>query len=421
MSEPDLGTAMPTDPDAIAAEFRRGWPVILGANLGLAIGLTALPGYSVGIFMRALQAEFGWTRGQISLAPTLLITVLALVSPALGWLTDRVRTAWICGPGLLVVAIGLAILSRLGPSLTGFQLSYAALGLLGCGASALPYARAVSGSFLHRRGLALGVAMIGTGLSAMIVPALLAPYAAREGWRAGYLALAVVAAAGSPFVVLLMLRAPKPPRKGSESTYPGYSFAEALRTRAFWTLAVCFVLIPLGVGGLLLHLMAFLSDAGLPPAQAGAIAGLAGAFQIASRVGVGWIFDRAPPRIVAASVMGVSAACLGALAVGGASVAILAPLAFGLAMGAEIDLVGYMTAHLFGLRAYGRLYGALYGTTMGGTALSPLLYGNLYDATHSYTLAISLAAAMLATSALLLLTLPRARLDLAPIPAPLPA
>jgi MFS family permease len=390
------------------AEFRRGWPVVVGANLGIAVGVTAFPGFSLGVFMRGLQAEFGWTRAQISLSETLLILMVGLASPGLGWLADRIRPAWICASGLAVLALGLALLSRLGANVHAFQATYAAIGILACGAGALPFARAVSGSFNEARGLALGLSMVGTGLSAMLVPALLAPYAQLVGWRQGYMTLAVIVALATPIVAILLACAPAgaAPASGTGRA-DGAAFPASIRSRAFWVLATSFLLIPLALAGLLFHLIAYLRDAGLSPAKAGAIAAIAGAVQIASRVLAGWLVDRMPAQRVAAGMTAASGLCLAALAAMGPHAALLAPIAFGLAMGAEIDLVGYMTARWFGMRSYGRLYGLLYGAAMLGAAISPVVYGKLYDETRSYVGAICLGSIMLLASALLFLLMPR--------------
>lgn len=62
--------------DKSKGEFARGWRVLLGAILGIAIGIAAVPGPAIGIFLRDLQAEFGWSRAEIALGPTLLIMIV---------------------------------------------------------------------------------------------------------------------------------------------------------------------------------------------------------------------------------------------------------------------------------------------------------------------------------------------------------
>ncbi len=393
---------------AVGRELAAGWPVVLGANIGIAVGVTAIPAAAIAVFMRALSAEFGWSRAELSVGPAILMGVVALASPLVGWLADRVRAAWIVSVGLGFIAAALVLFSQMGPSLAAYYLLFAATGLLGSLAAAVPYARAVSASFVRGRGLALGLAMLGIGISAALLPALLSPYAARVGWRQGYLALAVVVACAIPFVGLLMSRQVAIVR-ARHATEGGRdeSFTQALRDPAFWTLAACFVLIPLSVGGMQLHLLSFLGDAGVKAGTAGLIASTAGIVQVVCRILSGWLVDRFDARRVAATLMAVAGLCIAGVALFGTAAAVLAPVAFGIAMGAEVDLIGYMTARYFGMRAYGRLYGLLYAAMMVGAALSPIFFGQVFDATHSYAPALCGASAMLLLSALLFVTLRR--------------
>lgn len=391
------------------SEFAAGWPVVLGADIGIAIGAAMTPMLAISVFMNSFEKEFGWSRTEISLGSTIILAVLALTSPFIGWLADRVRSVWIATFGLTGLSASYVALGSLGPDLRFFYLACAGTAVIACGAGTTTFARAVSECFVRQRGLALGIAMVGTGVTAILMPAVLAPYAAQHGWRAGYRLLALVVACGTPLVALLMSRAPRP-ACGSVGTEAGSGgkaiLAAALGGRVFWTLAVCFVVIPLSLAGMLVHLLAFLHDAGVDPASAGMIAGSAGLTQIVCRVLSGWLIDRFFAPGIATVMMVTSAVGLGLVAVFGAPLVLLAPLAFGIALGAEIDLLGFLTARYFGMLAYGRIYGLLYAATMLGSAVSPIFYGVSFDLTGSYRAALFLGSALLLLSGALFATLP---------------
>jgi MFS family permease len=383
--------------------------VLLGATLGIGVGVIALPSPAIGVFMRALQAEFGWTRTEISLGPTILIAGLALASPLLGWVADRVSAVWITGASLAALCVSFLLFSRLGPDLWLYYAGFALMAVTACGAATLVYARVVSANFVRGRGLALGLAMVGNGLTGIFLPMLLVPYAASAGWRQGFVALAVLVALAAPAVAFLMSRSRSQAVGGGSETgaASGVSFERAIRDRAFWTMALAFALIPLGASGMHLHLLAFLADAGVPPATAGAVASLGGVALIVGRVLTGWLIDHAFAPWVAAGMMALSAACIGAMGLFGAPAGWLGAVAIGLSIGAELDLIGYLTARYFGMRAYGRIYGLLYAAVLVGSALSPLAYGRVADLTGGYAPALFGAAALLALAAVLFLTLRR--------------
>ena len=43
------------------SEFGRGWPVVSAAAVGVGLGLSPLPFYTLGVFVAPLVQEFGWT------------------------------------------------------------------------------------------------------------------------------------------------------------------------------------------------------------------------------------------------------------------------------------------------------------------------------------------------------------------------
>lgn len=393
-------------PRPVIAEFTAGLPILLGAALGIGVGVIALPSPAIGVFMRALQSEFGWSRAEISLGPTILIATLALVSPFLGWLADRAPARVIVTASLAALAVSFFLFSRLNGALWAYYLGFAAMAAASSGAATLVYARVLSTAFVRGRGLALGLAMTGNGVTGIVLPLMLTPYAAAAGWREGFVALALVVAIATPMVWLL-IGGGSGRRRTAIGDATGVTFAEAVRQRTFWIMAACFALIPFAAGGLHLHFLAYLADAGVDPATAGSIASLGGVVLIVARIGTGWLIDRTFAPHVAAAAMAISALSIAAMAWFGTPAAALGVIAVGLSIGAELDLIGYMTARYFGLRAFGRTYGLLYAAVLVGSACSPIAYGWVVDLTHSYQASFYGAAAVMLACALLFLTLPR--------------
>jgi nitrate/nitrite transporter NarK len=390
-----------------ARELASRWPVVLGAILGVGLGTVALPQPAIGIFMHAMQAQFGWTRAEISTGPTILIGLLALTAPLVGWIADRIAPAWISGLSLAALAASFFLLSRVGPDVRLYYGAFVFMGATGCGAASLVYARVISSNFDHARGVALGLAMMGNGVTGIFLPMLLVPYAAQHGWRAGFLALGTLVALSAPFIALLLSRS-RPavharPQTIDGALPPGKSLEEALRQPTFWVLVIAFSLIPLSLSGLSLHFVALLTDAGIGARQAGVLASLIGVAMIISRLASGWLLDRLPGPLVAASTMAISAACIASMGLFGALAAPFGAVAIGMALGSELDLVGYMTARYFGFRAYGRIYGLLYAACLVGGAISPIAVGLIADATHAYTVSLFGSAGLLLLSALFFL------------------
>jgi MFS family permease len=71
--------------------------------------------------------------------------------------------------------------------------------------------------------------------------------------------------------------------------------------------------------------------------------------------------------------------------------AILTVITFGLAGGAEIHMLAFLTSRYFGMRDYGKIYGCQLLSFYIAGALGPLVAGLMYDALGSYTLYLSSA------------------------------
>ena len=387
-------------------EFSSGWRIIVASAIGIAVGIMALPFSTAGFFIPHLESEFGWSRSAISLASTLLILLVALASPFVGWLADQKSPIGLIGISLTAVAVGFFALSGLTGSISAYYAIFCAMALLGSAASSLIFARIVSGAFVQARGLALGLSMAGNAVTTMVAPVILVPLLSEYGWRLGYQLLGAVVLVAASSIVLLLRRQQAvsgPLRTNISGTQSDSSFHAAVTSPAFGVMAVAFMAVPLAATGLLLHFVPLLTDAGLSPKEAGTLAGLIGVGLLVGRIATGFLLDRFNPARVGAMMMVLSSAGFALLSYVGVQAAPFTAIAIGLAIGAEIDLIGFLTARYFGMAAYGRAYGILYTFCLVGTGLSPLLYGEVIDRTGTYFDAISAAAALLLLSSLLLL------------------
>lgn len=390
-------------------ELRENWPALVGCTLGLAVGVHSLPFYTSGLFMGSLTGSFGWTRTQMSLATTILIAGIALLSPFMGAIVDRYGERKVASPSLVLVALGFVALAFMDGSLTAFYVTFAAMAVLGAGSATPTFCRIIARTFDKARGTALGIGLVGTGLASTLSPLLLTPIIAGDGWKAGYLALAAAVAVSVPVIALLTRRVAVVDRTPGIVAPPvaGVELREALRDPVFWTLVAIFALVALATPGLVVHFVPMLLDDGLTAQRAAVFASTIGISLILARLAAGFLIDVFFAPRVGAALMALSAAALAMLALGGAPYALCGAIAIGLSFGAEFDLVAYLCARYFGFRAYGRLYGLFYAVVLGGTAVSPLLYGTLRDSLGSYTTVLLISAGTLLVAAVLFLTLPR--------------
>jgi MFS family permease len=388
-----------------AGEIRRGWRALTAATVGIGTGVAVLPFYTNGLFIPELEAEFGWSRSQLSSLQLVGSTIIVLTAPLVGAVIDRYGVRIPSTLSLLALGAAYFLLAAGGASFAGYLLVFALMFLLAAASTPVSFTRAVNERFDRARGLALGVALGGAGLVAFLVPQLLGARIA-EDWRSGYQILGTAVLTGAVLVLVLMPRtAPTRSTERTRTAVPG--IAPVLRTALFARLAAAFLTLALAVGGLTLHLVPMLRDAGVAPASAAGTAGLVGIAVIVGRVSVGLLVDRFFAPRVAAAVLTVAAAGYLALLLGGPGLAAAAALGVGLALGAEVDLIGYLTARYYGMARYGRLFGVFYAVFTLGVGASPLLMAWLRSATGGYGSALLIAVGLLAVAGALLATAPR--------------
>lgn len=363
---------------------------MLAGLLGVTFGVAALFFYTIGVFITPLEQSYGWSRTALSAGTLMTTMTMAASSPFIGLLIDRVSLRLVVFVSMLGLSGGYFALSNLPNSIGVYFALMIGLSLVSAGTTPVVFSRLINQWFDKARGLALGVAMAGTGVAGAIAPRLLAPYVAEQGWQAGYLALSITVLCAMPIVVLLIRERPKGRAKVAPGELPesGALFPVAIRTTLFWLIAAVFFFAALGTSGLMVHIIPMLTDAGLTPARAGTIAGIMGMAVIAGRLMSGALIDRLFAPYVGATLFTITAAGCVAMAFAGVTLAPVAAFLLGFAMGAEVDLIGYLVARYFGMRSYGSIYGTIYAIFLAGAAFGQLGAGWTYDVFGGYTVAL---------------------------------
>jgi MFS family permease len=393
-------------------EFRYGWQALFACLIGHAVGVHALPPYTIGLFIAPLQEEFGWSRTSISFGVTILTIGTAAAAPIVGAVVNRLGERILIAAGLIALSGCYLALAAMGSSIAAYWAIMAAMAAVGVGCSPVTLSRILVASFDRNRGAALGVTLIGTGLPAAFAPLVLTPVMAVYGWRAGYIALSLMVLVSLPIILGLLalngVGGRGPDGRGRADAAAPIGFADMLRQPVLLHLLATFFSVAEATGGLVIHFVSMLLDVGYSPTQAGEMTSLLGLSLIAGRVLTGVAIDRVFAPRVAAALMGTSAA--GFLLLSLNAVPQLLPFTsvlVGMSLGAEIDLIAYLTSRYFPATHYGRIFGLLYSTFLVGVAISPMIFAWLRDAAGSYSPSFVWATIFLVVSTWLFATLPK--------------
>ncbi len=395
-----------------------GWIVVAATHAVLVVIFGVA--YSFAAFFGALEAEFGATRGDVSLVFAISGFLYFLVGAFAGQLADRFGSRRVVVAGIVFLAAGLAAASRAG----SLETLYVAYGLgigLGVGCAYVPSVGAVQPWFIAKRGLASGVAVAGIGVGNFFVPLAAAQLVAALGWRQSFLVLAVGTLVLGGVAALAIENRPQArglypdgARAGTGRGPPaqapaGVALREAVRERAFWLQWGAIFACGVGLFIPFVHLVPYARDAGHSETTAVFLVSLIGVGSMIGRFGLAGIADRMPRRVLQAALYAGMAAMLGLWLVSTGAVALgIFAVLFGTFYGGFVALQPPLAMDLYGARSVSGIIGVLYTAAGLGTLLGPWLAGVAYDRTASYTAPIVAGMALMLVAAGLALALRRA-------------
>lgn len=370
------------------------------AALALLLGfLFNVAGRGIGdtytVFLLPLEGEFDWNRSEISSVYSVYLLSTGLSAPFVGMLFDRwgPRTVYSCGLACLGTAYALA------GSLTQLWQFHVCVGIAGgIGVAALgmvPAASLISRWFQNNTGTAIGIAYAGLGCGTLLIVPLAQYLIQSLGWRDTYYVLGGSLLLLLPFVWLLPWRALHAGRTG-EQRPPTAPIAarrmgplrDALKTRAFWSLAQVFFFTGLAMYTILVQTIIFLVESGFAPLKAASALGVAGMLSVIGVTVSGTLADRIGyRRTVTASFVCTFLGLVLLLALsyyqsGWLLVGFIA--LFGIAQGARGPIVSSLCAKLFPGNGLATIYGAIYASMSVGAAVGSLMSGVLHDVTGGY-------------------------------------
>ncbi|MGC1295259.1 MAG: MFS transporter [Alloacidobacterium sp.] len=363
-----------------------GWGVAAAAFIGVMVSFAPIVPYTFSLFLNPLHAAFGWKREAIGGTFALAAITVALVSPGIGVLLDRFAPRRIILPAILIFACALASLSRLGPHIGQFYLTFFVLGLVANGTAQFAYTRTVLTWFHKHRGFALALILTGSGVGSVLIPPITQWVIQHHGWRSAYLMLGGIALLGFPLTAFLVRNRPDTfAVHADHSSDPSASVAGALRSAAFWILAGIIMLSAFSENGLVTNLAAILTEHKVSAESAALALSVRGGAGIIGRLCVGFLIDRFSPQRIQTFILLLSAMGTLILAFAGSSaVALIGAALLGIGLGSEADVAPYLLARYFGRQHFSVLYGLTWTAYAIGGATGPMVIGHLYDRAGFY-------------------------------------
>jgi MFS family permease len=371
-----------------------GWVVLLASVAIIAVSTGTI--FSLAVFLRPLEEEFGWTRALISGVAFVNWVIFGVGSFVAGLVSDRIGARRVVAAGTAVLGAALVASSQIRTA-AELYVAFGVVGALGASAFYVPLSATATRWFAARRGLAMGIISSGMGVGILIVPPTARALITAFGWRPTFAAFG-----GLTWVVgavALRYLANRPEDRGlrgygADAAAPEpraaapageMKAAAVLRHPAFWGVALVHFGCCAAHSGPIFHMVAHAMDLGVTKMAAASMLGLSGGTSIAGRLSSGVLADRFGARPALVGMLAIQALVLSFYLYAGAAVSLfVVAVFFGVAYGGAMPLYALVAREFFGERVVGTTFGGIFFISCIGMGLGAYGGGFLYDHLGTY-------------------------------------
>lgn len=383
-----------------------GW-YIVGAGIVINMLMGGLIMHAFHFYVAELKAEFLWPATLFGLAFMLTRIESGVLGPIQGWLIDRFGPQTMMRIGILSTTLGLLAFSQLWSQGTFIGFYF----IVAIGASVggfMTVSVAVVTWFERLRSRALGYMSTGFALGGFLATPV--GFMIQEiGWRNAALVSAIVLFTAGQTLATLFVRYPEqrgltkdgepaPPSAEPDADAPekpriivsprrrDFTVKEALRTRAFWGLALAHGAPLLVISGVFVHFTILVTDIeGLTLTHAGIAYTIMNLAQLVGQLGMGYLGDRFSKRLLLIPAMfGHCAAALLLAFAASYEIVLIAAIINGLAWGSRAPLITALRADYFGAANFGQIMGWSSVVMSAFMTVGGFLSAVIYDAAGSY-------------------------------------
>ena len=379
-----------------------GWYLIgISSFMLMLMSTTVFQG--TGTFFVALERNFGWNRTTLSGAFSLSRAEGALLGPLEGFLVDRLGTRTMVSIGFITMGLAFVFYSQI-QNVFQFYIAYLAISL-GSGIGGwIAVVTMVNNWFIRKRAIAMALAVSGIQFGGFLVP-VMAWGIESHGFRQTLLGIGIVLIAVAIPASRLIRNRPEEygllpdgqPVIASSASETAASkvddnagsrdmtLREALRSVAFWVVAVSRTASVVSIVSLAVHLVPKLVDSGLTLITANFVVMFYTLLALPSGFIAGYLADRTSKKAVLFVCMLMQAAAVAIIAVSDSlPMALLFAVLWGTGFGGRVPLLTAILGDFFGRKHFGSILGMNLVPSNIAMIVAPLFAGFMFDLKQSY-------------------------------------
>ena len=376
-----------------------GWWVVLSGTAIMAL-MGAFSYYGMGVFFNSIKDDLGWSAAALGAALSLARIQGGVLAPGVGFLIDKYGSQKLVLIGVVLSGLGFILLGQT-MSVVYFYIIFIFLvqGGVSAGMGNAPMA-AVTNWFSRRRATAHGVMNLGLSFGGILAWPLAGIIEAWGRRQALVFAGATIWVVGIPLSFVIRHRpedygylpdGDKPEDRAGD--FPGaaaptevtYSPWEAMKTQAFWSIALMFSARHFVTGSVALFLIPLLEERGMSLSAAAGVLSLMALIGTPGRVGFAWLGDRYDKRLVIGFCFAFqSVGIILFTALGGNLGIFFFLVLYSPTYSGVLPLIPAIQADYFGREWFATIRGLMTPVATASVVLGPIVVASIRDWTGSY-------------------------------------
>lgn len=344
-------------------------------------------------FFPEIIKEFGWTNGEVVKPNSYYFIIIALFAPIVGFLMTKFTPKTLMFFGITLTIISLTLLSKMTSYIQFFGI-YIALSIAITFSGLIPSMVIISNWFTEKRGIAVGVLLLGSSFGGIIYPQFAKFLMPTDGWRNALLGVTILSAFLSYFPLIFIKNKPVVDLKHENIVIEnqGITLKEALNSTTFYVLLIITASFWFCGFGVLSHLRLYLTEHKFNLTDATNISSIFFVFSIIGKLFFGYFSDKYNKQNIL--ILATIFLILGIFSLkyinAGVSLAYIYAITYGFGYSGAFAMIQLTVADVYRGKSFGKILGFVNSFDSIGGFFGVLLLGNYHDIHGNYNFGINL-------------------------------